>query len=79
MWRVCLVVLTVVVGTRSCITQVLAAAAAAAKKGAESTAGLVAAAGRASYVEDSVSVGVADPGATAVAAWLSGAAEALKE
>ncbi|KAG2424502.1 hypothetical protein HYH02_015172 [Chlamydomonas schloesseri] len=54
------------------------AAAAAAEAGAESTRGMAAAAGRASYVPAEVLASVPDPGAVAAARWLRAVATALK-
>ncbi|KAG2427354.1 hypothetical protein HXX76_012548 [Chlamydomonas incerta] len=55
------------------------AAAAAAEAGAESTRGMAAAAGRASYVPAEVLATVPDPGAVAAARWLRAVATALKQ
>jgi len=55
----------------------LRAAAAAAEAGAEATRAMAAAAGRASYVPAAALAAVPDPGAMAVAIWLSAAAAAL--
>ena len=56
-----------------------AAAADAAEAGAEATREMNASAGRSSYVPESVLRSVADPGATAAAAWIRGVAEAVQE
>ena len=56
-----------------------AAAADAAEAGAEATREMNATAGRSSYVPENVLRSVADPGATAAAAWIRGVAEAVQE
>ena len=53
------------------------AVAAAARHGAESTKGMVAAAGRSSYVPQSVLADNADPGAVAAAIWIEAVAAAV--
>lgn len=53
------------------------AAATAAEAGAEATCGMLAAAGRASYVPAEQQEGCPDPGARAVAVWLRAVASAL--
>lgn len=58
---------------------VAAKAAEAAAAGAESTKGMKASAGRASYVPAEVMASVPDPGATAVTVWLQAVARALQE
>jgi len=57
------------------IPALLQAAAKAAEAGAEATKTMVAGAGRASYLPDDVVKNVPDPGAKAVAMWLSAVAE----
>ena len=56
-------------------SSVLSAAATAGKRGAESTAGMTAGAGRSCYVPEEAQKGVVDPGATAIAKFLEGLAE----
>ena len=53
------------------------AAAQAAHRGAESTKGMAAAAGRSSYVPQTVLADNADPGAVAVAIWIEAVATVL--
>jgi dihydroxyacetone kinase len=49
----------------------------AAQAGAEATKGMTPAAGRSSYVSAATAKGIPDPGAKAVAIWLSGALAGL--
>lgn len=56
----------------------LAAAAAAAKSGADDTTGMKARKGRSSYVPEDVLSSVPDPGAQGVAIWLQAVAESTK-
>ena len=58
-------------------TAAAAAAAVAAEAGAAATCGLVAGAGRSSYVPAEVLKSVPDPGATAAARWIQAVADSL--
>ena len=69
--------LSAAAGSGAAMGVALAAAATAAEEGAEATKGMVAAAGRASYVPPEQLANVPDPGAMAAAIWLRAAASSL--
>jgi len=66
-------------GRASSGVEALELAARAAEEGAEATKAMAAGAGRSSYVPEHVLLSVADPGATATAAWIRGVADAAQE